>query len=118
MTAPVLSVTVPWIPPLLAWPSNGRPPRRAVAQSAIRQTQEAKENFPRRRRESPSGKDPTVVLRYIVLLHLILRWKALGWDADYFRFEQPEKPCAGDLKPKIHMSRNAKKVFVCRRDCQ
>jgi hypothetical protein len=33
----------------------------------------------RRRRESPSGKDPTVELRYIVMLHLILRWKVLGW---------------------------------------
>jgi hypothetical protein len=42
------------------------------------------EHFPRRRRESPSGKDPNVMLRYIVLLHLILRWKALGWDADLY----------------------------------
>jgi hypothetical protein len=89
-----------------------------MAQSATTQTHKVEEHFPRRRRESPSGKDPTVVLRYIVLLHLILRWKALGCDANRFRLEHPAKPCAGDKKLKIHMSRNAKKVFVYRLHCQ
>jgi hypothetical protein len=59
------------------------PPNNIAAHSATAQTQKVKEHFPERRLESPSGKDPTVMLRYIVLLHLILRWKALGRDAGF-----------------------------------
>jgi hypothetical protein len=110
----------PWMPPplvLCAW--SGKPPASASPQTTVRQANRVAKHCARRRRESPSGKDPTVVLRYIVLLHLILRWKALGLDSGYFRLKHPPKNLAPvTRKLKIPMSRNAKKVFVYRRDCQ
>jgi hypothetical protein len=106
-------------PPLVVCAWSGKPPRNASPQTTIRQAKREAKQCVRRRRESPSGKDPTVVMRYIVLLHLILRWKALDWDSGWFRLKHPPKnlaPMTRNLK--IPMSRNAKKVFVYRLDCQ
>jgi hypothetical protein len=56
----------------------------------------------RRRRESPSGKDPTVELRYIILLHLIFALEGVVLGCRSFPVRaSPKKPCAGDLKHKI-----------------
>ena len=68
-------------PPLVLWALSVEPPKSATPQMAIRQASRALQHGARKRRESPSGKDPTVELRYIDLLHLILRWKALCLNA-------------------------------------
>jgi hypothetical protein len=65
-------------PPLVLCAASDWPPNSANPQNANRQAKKEPQHCARRRRESPSGKDPTVELRYIVLLHLILRWKGLA----------------------------------------
>jgi hypothetical protein len=73
----------------------------------------------RRRRESPSGKDPTVELQYIVLLHLIFALEGVGLGCPLFPVEASPKNLAPMTRNiKLLLSRNAKKVFVFGSDCQ
>src|SRR5579872_3310921 len=99
-------------PPLVLWALSDKPPNNARPETSVRHAT-SEEHCAKRRRESPSGKDPTVVLRYIVLLHLILRGTVLGSNAGRFRIQHPPKSLAPVTRNiKIVISRNAKKVFV------
>src|SRR5271163_3639737 len=66
-------------PPAVPWAWSDKPPKNAGAHKNTRPAKR-EQHCARRRRESPSGKDPTVVVRYIILLHLILRWKVVGFE--------------------------------------
>src|ERR1035437_4481702 len=111
-TAPVGSEMVPWMPqPAVRWACSVSPPHRTRPQQSMRQTK-SEQHGVRRRRESPSGKDPTAVLRYIILLHLNFALDDIGLKCS----PKGLAPVTGNVR--MLMSRNAKKVFVYGSDCQ